>query len=474
MASQGEQKTHNQNQVTVVMIPLPAQGHLNPLLQLSHLISTYQIPVHYICSATHIRQAKVRAYQSDQPNSSSRIHFHDIPFNPNSSPFKTNPSSKFPTHLQRIIETSYQLRQPVAKLLQALSGGSRRIIVIHDSLMASVVQDVQTIQNAESYTFHTSSAFTIFFTIWELMVEKPFQLGSDLPKRVPNYVGCSSPEFEKFLANQYSLLSMSSGRLYNTSKSLEGKYMDLLRKLPVNDNKKLYAIGPIHMTNSCRKNNSKINHKCLDWLDKQAKDSVIYVSFGTTTSMSDEQITELAIGLEKSNQNFLWVLRDADKCDIFQENGMILRKGRHVLPEGYEEKVKNRGMVVRDWAPQPEILGHKAIAGFISHCGWNSCLESISMGVPIATWPIHSDQPKNSILITEVLKVGVVVKDWWRGDEIVTSSVVGNAIRRLMVSKEGFLIRKRARELGGKLRCSTANAGVSSLELDSFVAHITR
>lgn len=113
------------------------------------------------------------------------------------------------------------------------------------------------------------------------------------------------------------------------------------------------------------------------------------MSFGTTSSLSDKEIEELAIRLEKSLQKFIWVLRDADKADVFAGE-----ERRAQLPEGYEVRLKGRGVIVIDWAPQLEILAHPSTGCFMSHCGWNSCMESISMGVPIAAWPMHSDQPR--------------------------------------------------------------------------------
>ena len=112
--------------------------------------------------------------------------------------------------------------------------------------------------------------------------------------------------------------------------------------------------------------------------------------------------------MEKSKQKFIWVVRDADKGDVFIEDGVRTSE----LPKGFEERVKGTGLVVRDWAPQLEILSHSSTGGFMSHCGWNSCMESMTMGVPIVAWPMHSDQPRNRVLVTEVLRVGVVVKDW--------------------------------------------------------------
>ena len=112
--------------------------------------------------------------------------------------------------------------------------------------------------------------------------------------------------------------------------------------------------------------------------------------------------------------------------------------------------------------------------GFMSHCGWGSCKESITMGVPIATWPMHSDQPNNAFLVTDILKVGLVVDRWEDREELVSSSAIARTVKRLMTSKEGEEIRKRAAELGSASRRSVEEGGVSRLELDSFVSHITR
>ena len=181
---------------------------------------------------------------------------------------------------------------------------------------------------------------------------------------------------------------------------------------------------------------------------------MLYVSFGTTTFMEDEQIRELALGLEQSEVNFLWVFDEVR---------------RPQLPDGFEVRVKEKGMVVRDWAPQLEILGHNSTGGFMSHCGWNSCLESMSLGVPIAAWPMHSDQPVNAVLITEVLKVGMLARNWTRKEELVSSTEISEVVKKLMNSKEGDEVRKRAEEFGNELREATANGGVSHIELDSFI-----
>jgi cis-zeatin O-glucosyltransferase len=476
MANQQDPPSHGINdltkqaQVVVVMVPLPAQGHLNQLLQLSRLILSHNIPVHYVGATTHNRQAKQRVHGWD-PNAAANIHFHDIEIPPfHCPPPDPKAKIKFPSHLQPVFNASSQLTEPVSMLLRALSCKARKVIVIHDSLMGSVIEEARFLSNAESYTFHSVSAFAISLYEWE-QEGKLIEENELFPRDTPSLEGCFTDEFADFVDCHYSKYQkFNTGCVYNTCKLVESAYLDFLEKETIKEGIKHWALGPFNpVTIPERSESSKKQHFCLEWLDKQAKNTVIYVSFGTTTTFDDEQIKELAIGLRESKKKFIWVLRDGDKGDVF--NG---EERRAELPKGYENSVDGIGLVVRDWAPQLEILAHPATGGFMSHCGWNSCMESISMGVPIAAWPMHSDQPRNTVLITEVLKIGIVVKDWAQRDEIVTSKIVGSAVNRLMASTEGDEMRKRAAEMGGSVRGSVAEGGVSRMEMESFIAHITR
>ncbi len=342
--------------------------------------------------------------------------------------------------------------------------------MIYDSLMGTIVQDVASVANAEAYVFVPCSAFTIFWNTWERMGRPDLDIrNKEIANEIPSLEGCFCSEAMEFLQSRYtSSMKFHSGSLYDTSKVIEEEYLDLVAKYQESggDSKpKLWAIGPFNPVKVTTNN----RHKCLEWLDEQETNSVIYISFGTTTSLGDVQILEMAKGLEASGVKFIWVLRDADRGDIF--DGEVRRVE---LPKGYEERLKGKGIVERDWVPQSEILEHPATGGFMSHCGWNSCMESITMGVPMAAWPMHSDQPRNAALVTKELKVGILVRDWATRDELVNSLTIEQVVRRLMISKEGDEIRMRAAELGGAVRQSMAEGGVTRLELDSFVAHITR
>ncbi|XP_015876879.1 zeatin O-xylosyltransferase-like [Ziziphus jujuba] len=458
------------NPVIVVIIPFPIHSHMNQVLQLSVLISSYNIPVHYAGSSIHNSQIRTRAHHLHEQL--SRIQFHDFqipPLSPDSSRFM-------------FIHAMEHLRKPVALLLHELSKKAKRIIVIHDSLASSVVQDWTCIPNAEPYMFLPTTTFCVLSQIISQESGKYLTIPNELahddnfnydPIEVPYVEGTVCKEISDFMDYQEQFAQNSVGILNNACRFVDGIFVDMLvKKL----NKTIWPVGPLHqITSRNRKCYNSISGKdrwLLDWLDKQEPNSVLYISFGTTISMAhhDEQLQELATGLELSETKFIWVFRDADIEDP-DFNG---EKGE--LPKGFEERMRAKGigMVVRDWAPQLEILEHKSTGGFLSHCGWNSCLESISCGVPIAAWPMHTDQPANALLITKVLKVGLNVKEWERRHEPVSSSTINKALRRLMGPDEGAEMRKRAQDLGAKVRNATADGGVSCLECDSFIAHITR
>ncbi|KAL8489506.1 hypothetical protein ACS0TY_025425 [Phlomoides rotata] len=441
--------------VAVVMVPLPAQGHLNQLLHLSRLVSAYDIPVHYVGAATHIRQAKLRLHGWN-PTS---IYFHEFPTtpfeNPRPDPFAPH---KFPSQIVPALLASMNLREPVYEFVDGLSRIFRRVIVIYDFLMSHVVQDMGCIQNVDCYIFRSISSISV--CSWE--ESKCWTPEAQIfLKEIPSVIGYYSEKFSEFLSLQYNARNVSCGEIFNSNSQVEGLFLDLLLS---KCRKNIWALGPFNPTTVTEPSRSA--HKCLDWLNKHAPNSVIYVSFGTSCSFSDAQVREIAVGLERSGQKFVWVLRDADRGDIFTGD---VRETR--LPVGFEERVRERGIIVKDWAPQLGILRHESTGGFVSHCGWNSCLESLTMGVPIAAWPMHSDQPANAVLVTRVLKVGILIKSFSSEEELVESSRIEKVVRELMGSDE---MRRRAVELGGNVRESMMEGGDTRKKIDSFIAHVSR
>ncbi|KAL8459940.1 hypothetical protein ACS0TY_030971 [Phlomoides rotata] len=306
--------------------------------------------------------------------------------------------------------------------------------------MAFVVQDVASILNAESYVFNCFCAFSQVSFLWGAR-GKPFPV--EHPKELLfSLEELASEDKLNYLTAVSSVpSSYRAGDIYNTCRLIEGPYVEVLEREEVLENRKIWAIGPILPA----KLSSDNKHQCLEWLDKQEPKSVIYVSFGTTVSLSDDEVTELAFGIERSKVKFLWVLRDAVSATYSMDTS---------------EEVNCQKGSKREWKEW--------------EWWWNSCIESISLGVPLAAWPMHSDQPRNTALITDVLKTGLVVREWTQRMELVKASTVENAVRRLMASQEADEIRRTAEELSATLSEATRPGGAFRLELDTFIAHITR
>ncbi|CAK9182425.1 unnamed protein product [Ilex paraguariensis] len=249
------------------MVPLPAQGHLNQLLHLARLISSYGIPVHFVGTTTHNRQAKLRIHGWD-PLATTNIHFHEFP-TPSFPSLPPDPNASFPSHMVPLLKASMNLREPVGTLLRTLSAATKRVIVIHDSLMASVVQDVPSIPSAESYCFRSISAFAT--SLFRFARRKTFPIDAEILKEAPSIESCSTSEFWEFRRTQLEHRIFNSGNLCNTSRVIEDRYIDMLAQEQVDGTSKHWAIGPFNPVDLLKNKNSIRRHSCLEWLDKQNK-----------------------------------------------------------------------------------------------------------------------------------------------------------------------------------------------------------
>ncbi|KAL2482384.1 UDP-glycosyltransferase 83A1 [Forsythia ovata] len=166
---------------------------------------------------------------------------------------------------------------------------------------------------------------------------------------------------------------------------------------------KICPVGPLLSSNNLKSSTSGGSFwvedtTCLSWLDKQPVGSVIYISFGSIAVFSQEQLHELALGLELSGRPFLWVVRSN------LANGLNAQ-----YPNGFLKRVVEHAKIV-EWGPQEKVLAHSSVGCFLSHCGWNSTMEGLSMGVPFLCWPYFADQFHNQNYICDMWKIGLRLK----------------------------------------------------------------
>jgi hypothetical protein len=291
--------------------------------------------------------------------------------------------------------------------------------------------------------------------------------------RLPAYIKeRTENELTKLMDKISESMVRSYGVLTNSFLELEPAYSEHYR---MEIKRKAWHIGPLSLCNRDMKdkaergNVSSIDeHECMRWLAKKNPNSVLYICFGSFFNLSAAQLLEIAMALEASGQNFIWVVRERKQTKLAEKEEW--------LPEGFEKRMEGKGLIVSGWAPQVLILDHKAVGGFMTHCGWNSTLEGVTAGVPMVTWPLGAEQFCNEKLITDVLKIGIGVgaQEWSRYEKkiIVRKEDIEKAIIQLMVGEEAEEIRNRARVLKEMARRATEEGGSSYSDLTAFLEEL--
>ncbi|XP_048227445.1 UDP-glycosyltransferase 88F4 isoform X3 [Ricinus communis] len=202
-----------------------------------------------------------------------------------------------------------------------------------------------------------------------------------------------------------------------------------------------YYIGPLIAGDS----RHEAQHDCLSWLDRQPRNSVVFLCFGSRGSFSRQQLKEIANGLERSGQRFLWVVKNLpedERSKTTEDMGDFDLES--ILPEGFLNRVKEKAMVVKSWAPQVAVLNHKSVGGFVTHCGWNSVLEAVVAGVPMVAWPLYAEQHLNRNILVEDMKMAIQVEQRDDDDGFVTGDELEVRVRELMESEKGKEMRQKS------------------------------
>ncbi|GER48661.1 UDP-Glycosyltransferase superfamily protein [Striga asiatica] len=273
----------------------------------------------------------------------------------------------------------------------------------------------------------------------------------------------------KWVLHNAKRYRLARGIILNSFKELEPGPIEYLqgKESKNNGNPSVYPIGPLVQTGSPKPDSDGPSMK---WLDEQPSGSVLFISFGSGGSLSQEQITELALGLELSEQRFLWVLRRPSGSDSNRDYFSIKDAGDPLayLPEGFVERTKGRGLVLPLWAPQAKILAHGSVSAFLTHCGWNSILESVANGVPMIAWPLYAEQRMNAVLLHEDVKVALRPRAGENG--LVGRVEIANVVKGLMEGEEGKRIRSRIRDLKNAACNALSEKGQSTNVLAQLAA----
>ncbi|KAJ9184140.1 hypothetical protein P3X46_007911 [Hevea brasiliensis] len=453
----------------VVIFPFMAQGHILPLLDLSKALSRQHIKVSIITTPGNAKS--ILNYISSYPH----VYLIEIPFPTiDGLPKGCENTSQLPSmefHLP-FVNVTKQLRKPFQNILETmLESQTPPLCVISDFFLGWTLAVCREL-GVPRLVFHGMGVLSmaIIKSVWVHQphlkaksvfdplnlpgMKLPFTLTSaDLPETI-NIQNHDDP-FSQLIEEVGEADANSWGVVVNSFEELERSHIPCFESFY--NGAKAWCVGPLYLHEKMEDLDKSNSSMLMQWLVEQTPDSVIYVSFGTQADISDTQLNEVAFGLKDSGFPFVWVVRSK----------------AWTLPVGMEEKIKGKGLIIKEWVDQPKILSQRAIGGFLSHCGWNSVLESVSTGVPILAWPMIAEQSLNAKLIVDGLGAGVSVKREKKCGSselvIVSREAICEGVRELMGGEKGRNARERAQALGRVARGAVQEGGSSDATLSKMI-----
>ncbi|KAL6845104.1 hypothetical protein ACP4OV_024599 [Aristida adscensionis] len=431
----------------VVLYPGLGVGHLTPMVQLAKLFRRHGVAVTVAVIEPPVKSPDFSAAVSRAAASNPSVTFHVLPQPPTPPAHAVSGSDGAPRDpMLQMFDFLKAMNAPLREFVRSLPTVDALVI----DMFCIDALDVAAELKLPVYTFYTSAAadLAVFLnlpcirasmntgfrelgdSLLSVPGAPPFK-ASDLPEPFKD------GEVAKAIFRMFERMPASNGILINTFESLEMRAIRALKDGLCVSNRAtppIYCIGPMVSEGGDQK------HECLEWLDMQPDNSVVFLSFGSMGTFSKKQLQETAIGLDKSGQRFLWVVRSP--LDSEQKVSNVFPDLVSLLPEGFLERTKNTGLLLNSWAPQVEVLHHRATGAFITHCGWNSTLEGITAGLPLLCWPLYAEQRMNKVFIVEEMKLGVALKGY--DEELVKAEEIEAKVRWVMDSEGGRTLREHA------------------------------
>ncbi|KAL3531022.1 hypothetical protein ACH5RR_010344 [Cinchona calisaya] len=447
--------------VHVLVLPYPAQGHINPLLQFCKRLVAKGV------KATFVNTVSLSKSVPADPKSS--INFETISDGHDEVGYAGAESHE--VYLKKLRTAG---SKTLADLIKKLEDNGQPVqAIVYDSFLPWAL-DV-----AKQFGLVTAAFFTqtcavnsIYYHVYKgflkiPLADSPISLpGLPLlqPKETPSFVYLpdSYPAFRELLLNQFCNVDQADWILLNIFQKLEEDVLNWMEKIW-----RVRTVGPtvpsMYLDKRLEDDKSYgINlfkpdsSLCINWLNKQPKGSAVYVSFGSWTEIDVEQVEEIASALKESGFKFLWVVREFEK---------------EKLPSNFIDETSDNGLVVT-WSPQLEVLAHESVACFVTHCGFNSVLEALSLGVPVVAAPQWTDQPTNAKFLEDVWGVGVRAHADEKG--IVRRETLVSCLKEIMEGEKGKKIEENVIKWKNLAKEAIDDGGSSDKNIVEFVAELAR
>ncbi|KAJ4959088.1 hypothetical protein NE237_026199 [Protea cynaroides] len=451
----------------ITIIPSPGMGHLIPLIEFAkRLVQYHNFSVTIILPTDGPLSSAQKSVFGSLPKSINSIilppvNFDDLP-----------EDAKIETRITLTVTRSLPLLREAYKILTATNRVSAMVVDIFGTDAFDVAKEF----NISPYIFYTTSAMCLSLFLHLPKLDEMYSCEyRDMPNllQLPGCVPLHGEEFldplqdrnndaYKWVLHNCKRYRLAEGILINSFVALESGAFKALKEGVDPTIPPVYPVGPLIPKGS---REAASDSECLKWLDDQPSGSVLFVSFGSGGALSPEQMTELALGLELSEQKFLWVVRSPSlkRSDAAYFTAKSLDDPLAFLPSGFLERTRGQGMVVPNWAPQIQVLSHASTGGFLTHCGWNSILETVVQGVPSIAWPLYAEQKMNTKILVDGLKVAMRPKAALNG--IIGRVEIASQAKGLIEGEEGKRTRNRMRVLKEAASTAYSEGGSSTMAL---------
>lgn len=450
----------------IVVFPFMAKGHTLPLLHFATALSVHQksLRVTMVVTPANVAFARSRLPASVKL---AVLPFPSLP--PLPSGVESTDTLPGPALYPTFLNATALLREPFVEFMASLP--SPPLVLISDFFLG-FTNRVAADAGVRRIVFHGMSCFSMAACKSLIMNPPPsvehgasFHVAcmpehvritaADVPDTIAKISDAEDPVTRFIIDDIGDSDHLSWGILVNSFATLDEDYVAPFLSFYQPD-ASAWLVGPLFL--AAENEEEQDPEGCLPWLDEKAErsESVIYVSFGTQSYVSDEQLDELVHGLVDSGHPFLWAVRS----------------GTWSPPVDVEP----HGRIIRGWVPQRSVLAHRALGGFVSHCGWNSVMESLAAGKPVLAWPLMAEQHLNAYHVADILGAGVRITDVKiSGAAVVERAEVERKVRRLMdAGEEGRKIRERATWAQQAAKSAVSDGGTSRVALTKLVEELQR
>jgi UDP:flavonoid glycosyltransferase YjiC (YdhE family) len=436
---------NDEKKLHIAMFPWLAFGHMIPYLELAKLIASKGHRISFVSTPRNIdRLPKL------PPSLASLINFVKLPLpHVDNLPENAEATIDVPLKVVPFLKKAYDaLQESMNRFLQ----DSRPDWLLHDFVPYWLPAIARNLGIPTAFFSIVTAACLGFVGTKACMAERKSPEDFTVPPRwVPFHTTVSFRLFEvlKIFDHGVTGVEETVSDFYRFTESLQGCDVvavrscvefepEWLRLLEDLNGKPVLPVGQLPTTAYDSGDDTDTWRWMKAWLDRQSKGSVVYVAFGSEAKPSQTELTEIALGLEQSEVPFFWVLRT--------------RKGPAdteviELPEGFEERTKERGVVCTSWAPQLKILAHDSVGGFLTHSGWSSVVEALLFERPLILLTFFADQGINAKVLDEK-KIGYLIPRNEQ-DGSFTRDSVAESVRLVIVEEEGKKYREKAKEMKG-------------------------